>query len=343
MKKHFNNFTTEKVKYPFVFRDKEINISLTIIFFSDNNSPLSDALKSEVIGDVFKRTGFKLLFYNNLSFSREEEQAVNFFFNPKQAISKRANTKNFLNAFNYNGDIKEGFLIMSDDTFVVNTEFEPVNKVVNSIIAFLNFNSIENISGSRRRFPESFIKIDDNLDNDAKQKLKRIEEEIISLRNNGKLVLVLPYLEKIIEEQCEANDSGEIIIDDDYNISLKDYPLLDLPFNAMTRVVYVLFFQYKKINITELHRYKTQIIEIYKVVSNASDYDKMMKTVEDLINPESNSIYTHISRIKAVFYSKLHPSIAENYIIKSDEFGSKIKYIPTLNRMSELEKALFRI
>jgi len=45
------------------------------------------------------------------------------------------------------------------------------------------------------------------------------------------------------------------------------------------------------------------------------DYDKMSKSIDDVINLETKAIYTHLSRIKSAFYKIMDASFAQYYIV----------------------------
>lgn len=103
----------------------------------------------------------------------------------------------------------------------------------------------------------------------------------------------------------------------------------------LTKVVYILFTRNTSIYIDKLPSYKQELIKLYKEISNQDDYDKMMKSVEDLTNPYGSAIYTHISRIKSAFHKVMDSKLAKDYIVTSDSFGSKQKFIPAVYYNSE--------
>lgn len=67
--------------------------------------------------------------------------------------------------------------------------------------------------------------------------------------------------------------------------------------------MYLLFLKHPQgIKLNELGNYKKELVSIYFSVSNQLDYDKMIKSVDDVINLETKAIYTHLSRIKSAYY-----------------------------------------
>ncbi|MFY8161210.1 MAG: hypothetical protein ACOVNU_07755, partial [Candidatus Kapaibacteriota bacterium] len=84
------------------------------------------------------------------------------------------------------------------------------------------------------------------------------------------------------------------------------------------------------INLKELKTYRKELLTIYTSVSNQLDYDKMAKSIDDVINLETKAIYTHLSRIKSAYYKIMDESIARNYIIDgSGENDRKINLSPS--------------
>ena len=69
------------------------------------------------------------------------------------------------------------------------------------------------------------------------------------------------------------------------------------------------------INLKELGNYQKELLSIYTSVSNQIDYDKMVKSVEDVVNLETKAIYTHLSRIKSAYYKIMDESFAKYYIV----------------------------
>ena len=82
---------------------------------------------------------------------------------------------------------------------------------------------------------------------------------------------------------------------------------------------YFLFLKHPEgINLKELSNYKKELLTLYKSVSNQLDYDKMAKSIVDVINLETKAIYTHLSRIKSAFYKIMDASHANHYIISGN-------------------------
>lgn len=242
-------------------------------------------------------------------------------------------------AIGYDGGIKSGFIFFDSLIgYVISYSDEDINKGVTNpleIITSYFKQSESNVFKSRynnRNKAEEFESVlYKNLDPDAIEKVEEIKSQLDELKASGKLLFVLPILKRMLEEKSndiDFNSVSRILVDEDNNILLPYFDNLEVKLSHLTKVVYLLFYNNPKgIYISELWKYKEDLKTLYTNISNQLDFDKMMISIEDLVSPNSKSIYTHISRIKSAFYKLMDKQYADYYIIKSDEFGSDFKYI----------------
>ncbi len=163
-----------------------------------------------------------------------------------------------------------------------------------------------------------------SLDDETNKKVNTILKELSDLKQNGELLKVLPIIEKYIEKNNTAIDQlSRLVIDNNYNILLPDYDL-EIKLSHLTKSIYLLFLcNPKGIYLTDLEGYKKDLMDIYKIISNREDYDKMLISIEDVINLKTNAIYVHLSRIKSAFTKVLHHKIAEHYIVYGNKNAPK--------------------
>jgi hypothetical protein len=112
------------------------------------------------------------------------------------------------------------------------------------------------------------------------------------------------------------------------NKILLPYFKKEVELSHLTKSVYFLFLKHPEgINLKELSNYKKELLNIYTSVSNQLDYDKMAKSIDDVINIETKAIYTHLSRIKSAFYKIMDASFAKYYIVSgSGEEDRKVLF-----------------
>ncbi|OOG66806.1 hypothetical protein [Flavobacterium sp. A45] len=270
-------------------------------------------------------------------------KTAEIFFNDTTYIN--AKSKEVLDYLGYNGSIKSGYIFFNNEKISIiecdnNLGLKPCLKLLDyfSLQKEENERLAEDICFSQREFLVKANPYKD-LDTETIDKLKQIESQLKELKSNGQLLFALPILKKIISDTANGIDLGsvsKIHIDEDFNIRLPHFNNLEIPLSHLTKAVYILFYNHPKgINIKELHRYKEELKDFYSSISNQSDYDKMMQSIEDLIDPSSKAIYTHISRIKSAFYRGMDEVYAKNYIITGNGFGNDIKRIPILEEFEE--------
>ena len=288
-------------------------------------------------------------------FYSEEQVAITFakqmteLFNERSDLSSsQSKYQSILDYLGYKGNIKSGFV------FFDNLEYYNYDPNYNSSI--LECNDLQ-LKGSLDSFFENLIKFFkkekgrieeydcmigntqrydpyENLDEDAKEKIREIQIHLRELKDSGQLLFALPILKDILNNEVNKinlDSTNSIVISNDYRIILPHFDNLEIQLSHLTKAVYILFYNNPYgINIKELCNYKKELESIYSKISNQLDYDKMMHSIEDLISPESKAIYTHISRIKSAFYKQMDTVYAKNFIVAGGTFGDDFKYISIL-------------
>jgi hypothetical protein len=160
---------------------------------------------------------------------------------------------------------------------------------------------------------------DDNikLDDETKRRVDIILEEFETLKDKGNLLQIIPIVEGYLKTQHTEHlgELSSLKIDENFTIFLRDYNL-EIKLSHFTKSIYLLFLNHPEgILLTDLHSYKKELLEYYKSISNRDDLDKILITVEDLLQASSNAIYVHLSRIKSAFTKALHIGIAKHYFI----------------------------
>lgn len=160
---------------------------------------------------------------------------------------------------------------------------------------------------------------DDNikLDNETKGVVDSILMQFETLKEKGNLLQVLPIVESYLQAHNidSIHELSHLKIDDNHAILLTDYDI-EVKLSPFTKSVYLLFLNHPEgILLTDLHSYKSELLEYYKSLSNRDDFDKMLLTVNDSVDASSNSIYVHLSRIKSAFTKVMHSSISKHYFI----------------------------
>jgi hypothetical protein len=163
-----------------------------------------------------------------------------------------------------------------------------------------------------------FSEMTNQLDEDAKEVVKDLENRLSELKDNGQLLFLLPILKDLLNKQSQKIDLYSISkMEIDYQNKIQlPYFKKEVELSHLTKSIYFLFLKHPEgINLKELGNYKKELLTIYTSVSNQLDYDKMAKSIDDVINLETKSIYTHLSRIKSAFYKIMDGYFAKYYIV----------------------------
>jgi hypothetical protein len=231
-----------------------------------------------------------------------------------------------LNLVDYKGSFKTGLLFFNmhygaigvSDFFYSNSN-QDYKLFFDDVLSYLKPEEIDFSLGDN--MIASFLPMSDlteQLDDDAKEVIKDLENRLTELKNNGQLLFLIPILKDLLNKQSEKIDFNSISkMEIDYQNKIQlPYFKKEVELSHLTKSVYFLFLKHPEgINLNDLGVHKKELFTIYTSVSNQLDYDKMAKSIDDVINLETKSIYTHLSRIKSAFYKIMDASFAKYYIV----------------------------
>jgi hypothetical protein len=91
---------------------------------------------------------------------------------------------------------------------------------------------------------------------------------------------------------------------------------LEVHLNPLEKCLYVLYLKHPEgIELSHLPDYKDEILKIYRQISNSSETSQINKSIEDLVNPLSNSASEKISKIKKKLIEALGKEMSLPFII----------------------------
>jgi hypothetical protein len=225
----------------------------------------------------------------------------------------------------YKGNYKSGF------TFF--------NSVIGVSDAFYDKNNVGDFSSFFKEFEDYLTEISqqevdemianappvldltEKLDEEAAQIVNDLKEKLAALTDSGQLLFIVPILKDLLDKQTEKIDFKSIskIKIDKQNKILLPYFKKEVELSHLTKSVYFLFLKHPEgINLKKLESYKKELLTIYISVSNQLDHDKMLRSIEDVVNLETKAIYTHLSRIKSAYYKIMDATHANQYIISGN-------------------------
>ncbi|MEN9981858.1 MAG: hypothetical protein RL542_1645 [Bacteroidota bacterium] len=225
----------------------------------------------------------------------------------------------FFQFINYQGDIKRGCLSSNDGfTIVEHKDNETLEQFISDYITHLPTHS-----NNQYRFYSLDKKSVKTLQKETIESYDLIKSALEKLRNNGELLIVAPKLYKLLENNLKGikfEDIAPITVTKDFKILISNNENLEIKLSHLTKTIYVFFLiQTEAIDIKDLKNHEKLLLSIYKNVSNQLSLDKMKESIQELVNPENESIYTHISRIKKEIQNHFEPHVAHQYFINGDK------------------------
>lgn len=150
------------------------------------------------------------------------------------------------------------------------------------------------------------------------QEVRRLVGE---LQTEGRYDLLLkaigvPLLEELRIEAAKGRLS-RLVITEDYRFILEDYHQ-EVELQPVHKAVYLLFLAHPEgIEFKRLADYREELTRYYMATSKIMDKEKVIESVDHLINPLDNAINEKCSRIKKVFLELMDEYTASYYIISS--------------------------
>ena len=148
--------------------------------------------------------------------------------------------------------------------------------------------------------------------------LKRLIEQ---LQAEGRTDLLLkaigvPLLEALRIEAAKGRLS-RLVITEDYRFVLEDYHK-EVELQPVHKAVYLLFLAHPEgIEFKRLAEYREELTRYYMATAKMMDKEKIIESVDHLINPLENAINEKCSRIKKVFLELMDEYTASYYFISS--------------------------
>lgn len=150
------------------------------------------------------------------------------------------------------------------------------------------------------------------------QEIKRLA---MQLQQAGRKDLLLhaigvPLLEELRIEAAKGRLS-RLVITEDYRFILEDFHK-EVELQPVHKAVYLLFLAHPEgIEFKRLADYREELTRYYMATAKIMDKEKVIESVDHLINPLDNAINEKCSRIKKVFLELMDEYTASYYIISS--------------------------
>ena len=154
---------------------------------------------------------------------------------------------------------------------------------------------------------------------EAAQEVKRLAESLMAAGRKDLLLQAIgvPLLEELRIEAAKGKLS-RLVITEDYRFVLVDYHHQEVELQPVHKAVYLLFMAHPEgIEFKRLADYRQELLGYYLQTARMMDKEKIVESVDKLVNPFDNAINEKCSRIKKAFLDLMDEYRASYYIISS--------------------------
>ena len=191
--------------------------------------------------------------------------------------------------------------------------------------------------------PDSSLKADDEfipiLSDDVKEHIEAIMrvadkstilDVLVHLLNNlnpyfkADQESVIKMLEKNWSQYAVAQRSSRILIDKYAKIFLTDFGNMEIKMPPLPKTLYLFYLRHPEgVAYKYLSNHRAELEQIYSKISNSSNPEQIMRSINDLVDLRENSIHEKFSRIKEAFVKVMDLSVAKPYLITGPRGGVK--------------------
>lgn len=143
---------------------------------------------------------------------------------------------------------------------------------------------------------------------------------VVELQAAGRQDLLLKAISVPVLEQLRLQAAkgrlSRLMITRDYRFLLIDLDSKEIELQPVHKAVYLLFLAHPEgIEFKRLRDYREELLKYYMATARLMDKEKIIESVEHLVNPLDNAINEKCSRIKRVFNGLMDEYTASYYII----------------------------
>jgi hypothetical protein len=148
--------------------------------------------------------------------------------------------------------------------------------------------------------------------------IAQIKSNIQKLKKLGFYELLIKELVNILIKQ-ETNRMfipSRLFVDEEFRIYLPDFNNMEITMTPLPKTLFIFFLRHPEgINLKLLMDCRTELLEIYKLLSNREIYFDIVESINRICNPSEGSINEKLSRIKEAFLKKMSMDTAKYYIV----------------------------
>ena len=149
--------------------------------------------------------------------------------------------------------------------------------------------------------------------------VKRLTEQLAAAGRKDLLLKAIgvPLLEELRIEAARG-ELSRLVITEDYRFVLADYNHQEVELQPVHKAVYLWFLAHPEgIEFKRLAEYRQELLGYYLKTARMMDKEKIVESVDHLVDPLDNAINEKCSRIKKVFLDLMDEYRASYYFISS--------------------------
>ena len=155
--------------------------------------------------------------------------------------------------------------------------------------------------------------------------VQEVAEKIRKINSPNAFKLFVNLLAK--HTKTKTDNLSRLKIDDEYRIFLVDYDNIEIHLTPLQKTVYLFFLNHPEgIMFHDMPNYRDELLSIYLKLSSREDFSNLKSSIDDLVNPRSNSLSEKCSKIRNAFLINIDDNLALHYYI-SGERGKKKRII----------------
>jgi hypothetical protein len=171
-----------------------------------------------------------------------------------------------------------------------------------------------------------FRRIESEYERDVKDLRARIVAFIAKYHQDPEQVMATMLHGKVLL----GSTTGHLLVNGDMKIVLPEYDELEIEMPAMCRTLYILFMKQRLqgdggIVLKDIDKHRDELINIYSMVKPGANENRVVRTVDNLCDPFSDSLNQNISRINRCIRNVItDKNLAQQYIItgnRGEQYG----------------------
>ena len=128
----------------------------------------------------------------------------------------------------------------------------------------------------------------------------------------------------IVAAMNEEESFPQLVVTEDYKVVLEDGANTEVTMEPLVKAVYLLFLSHPEgIVLKCLPDYRKELTQLYLLLRPYGMTKRVLKSIEDVTNPTSNSINEKCARIRKLFAGLLPKSVARYYAISGNRGEAK--------------------